>query len=61
MTIRHRLPKARVQRLRRAIAAVRRRITEERELLLSPRTELAAARQLLRSHRHLQVLRSQLR
>jgi len=60
MTIRRRIPKARARRLRSAIAAVRRRISDERELLFSPLMELAAARQLARSHRHLEVLRRQL-
>jgi hypothetical protein len=37
------------------------RIRGERELLYSPLNEMAAARQLVRSHRRLEVLRSQLR
>jgi hypothetical protein len=38
-----------------------RRIQGERDLLYSPRNEMAAARQLVRSQRRLEVLRSQLR
>jgi len=54
-------PVARRRRLRQAIAAIRSRIRRERELLFSPRLELAAARQMVRSHHRLEVLRSQLR
>jgi hypothetical protein len=54
------LPRARVRRLRRTIAGVRRRIQGERELLSYPPLELAAARQMARSQRRLEVLRRQL-
>jgi hypothetical protein len=43
------------------ISALRRRIRQERELLEHPGLELAAARELARSHRRLEVLRSSLR
>jgi hypothetical protein len=61
MNKRVRFPVARRRRLRQAIAAVSSRIRRERELLFSPRLELGAARQMVRSHRRLEVLRSQLR
>jgi hypothetical protein len=38
-----------------------RRVQAQRELLFSPRLELTAARQMARSYRRLEVLRSQLR
>jgi hypothetical protein len=49
------------RRLWHAIRTLRNRIRQERELLEHPGMELAAARQLARSQRRLQVLRSQLR
>ena len=54
-------PVARRRRLWQLISALRHRIRQERELLEHPAMELAAARQLARSHRRLEVLRSQLR
>jgi hypothetical protein len=47
--------------LRRAIAVLLHRVQGEREMLCSPRLEVAAARQMVRSRRRLEVLRSQLR
>ena len=61
MTIVSTFPLARARRLRQTIAALRRRISGERELLWYPRLELAAARQMVRSQRRLEVLRRQLR
>jgi hypothetical protein len=61
MSIRLRFPIARGRRLRQAIAVISSRIRRERELLSSPRLELPAARHMVRSHRRLEVLRSQLR
>lgn len=55
------VPLARARRLRQTIAALRRRISGERELLGYPRLELAAARHMVRSQRRLEVLRRQLR
>jgi hypothetical protein len=60
MNMRVTFPVARRRRLHRAIAAISSRIRREKELLCSPRLELAAARQMVRSHRRLEVLRSQL-
>jgi hypothetical protein len=37
------------------------RMREQRGMLLAPRQELAAARQLARTHRRLEVMRRQLR
>ena len=54
------VPLTRARRLRRTIAAMRRRIQVERELLAYPRLELAAAHQVARSHRRLHVLQRQL-
>ena len=54
-------PAARHLRLWQRIRALRHRVQQERELLAHPGMELAAARQLARSQRHLEVLRSQLR
>jgi hypothetical protein len=53
--------RVKARRLHRAIAAVRRRISAERDLLVSPRLELVAARHLFRSQQRLEVLRRQLR
>ena len=52
---------ARARRLRHAISAVHRRLRSARELLIVPRMELAAARQMVRSQRQLRVLRRQMR
>jgi len=54
-------PVTRRRRLRQAIRALGNRMQQERELLAHPGMELAAARQLARSQRRLEVLRSQLR
>jgi hypothetical protein len=48
-------------RLWQTIRALRHRVQQERQLLAHPRMELAAARQLARTQRRLEVLRSQLR
>jgi hypothetical protein len=49
------------RRLWQRIQSLRSRIRQERALLEHPGLELAAARQLARSQRRLEVLRSQLR
>jgi hypothetical protein len=49
------------RRLWQTIRALRQRMQQERKLLEHPAMELAAARQLARTHRRLEVLRSQLR
>jgi hypothetical protein len=54
-------PTARHRRLWQAIRALRQRMRQERELLEHPGLEFAAARQLARTQRRLQVLHSQLR
>jgi hypothetical protein len=54
-------PATRHRRLWQAIRALRHRMQQERELLAHPGMEFAAARQLARSQRRLEVLRSQLR
>jgi hypothetical protein len=54
-------PAARHRRLWQTIRALRHRMRQERELLVHPGMELAAARQLARSQRRLEVLSSQLR
>ena len=54
-------PLSRRQRIRRTIATLQQRMRDQRDLLVSPRQELAAARQMARSHRRLEVMRRQLR
>jgi hypothetical protein len=54
-----RMPRHR--RLWQTISALRRRIQQERLLLAHPGMELAAARELVRTQRRLEVLRNQLR
>ena len=49
------------RRLWQTIRALRQRMQQERGLLAHPGMEFAAARQLARTHRRLEVLRSQLR
>jgi hypothetical protein len=53
-------PTARHRRLWQTIGALHHRVQQERALLADPGRELAAARQLARSQRRLEVLRSQL-
>jgi hypothetical protein len=54
-------PVSRRARIRRTIALMQQRMREQRGMLLAPRQELAAARQLARTHRRLEVMRQQLR
>jgi hypothetical protein len=48
-------------RLQRAVAVMRRRLREERELLLAPRLELVPLRHAVRGHGRLEATRRQLR
>ncbi|HET7141777.1 MAG TPA: hypothetical protein VFJ03_04780 [Candidatus Limnocylindria bacterium] len=61
MTVQPAFARSREGRLRRAIAVMRRRLSEQRELLLTPRLELASVRHAARSHWRLEAMRRQLR
>jgi hypothetical protein len=54
-------PPSRHRRLWQTIRVLRHRMRQERDLLEHPGMELAAARQLARTQRRLEVLHSQLR
>ncbi|MGH2456269.1 MAG: hypothetical protein ACRDHD_08445 [Candidatus Limnocylindria bacterium] len=47
----------RARRIRGLISGIERRIRHQRELLWNPRLEIAAARQIARSRRQLELLR----